>query len=112
MPGKIASWAFLVWFATVPISSLAADNFGTLGIRFEQLYDDAQPGQRGPLVVLESKDFLEPKLAFTKAILSSPLTVLVFWDGLWMRSIAPRFGDRSAPWFASPLCVWTAASTS
>jgi len=53
MPGKIASWAFLVWFATVPISSLAADNFGTLGIRFEQLYDDAQPGQRGPLVVLD-----------------------------------------------------------
>jgi hypothetical protein len=52
-PGKIASWMFLVWFATGLISSLAADDLGTLGIRFEQLYDDAQPGQRGPLVVLD-----------------------------------------------------------
>lgn len=32
--------------------SLADDDFGTIGIRFEQLYDDAQPGKHGPLVVL------------------------------------------------------------
>jgi PDZ domain len=52
-PGKIASCLLLVWFATGPFTSLAADDFGTLGIRFEQLYDDAQPGQRGALVVLD-----------------------------------------------------------
>jgi hypothetical protein len=31
----------------------ADDDFGTIGIRFEQLYDDTQPKQRGPLVVLD-----------------------------------------------------------
>lgn len=31
----------------------AADDFGTIGIRFEQLYDGSQPSQRGPLVVLD-----------------------------------------------------------
>jgi PDZ domain len=51
--GKIASRVLLVWLATSLLSSSAADDFGTLGIRFEQLYDDAQPGQRGPLVVLD-----------------------------------------------------------
>lgn len=31
----------------------AADDFGTIGIRFEQLYDDAQVNKHGPLVVLD-----------------------------------------------------------
>jgi hypothetical protein len=33
-------------------SFAADDDFGTIGIRFEQLYGDAQPGKHGPLVVL------------------------------------------------------------
>ena len=39
-------------FATVPLLA-AAEDFGTIGIRFEQLYDDAQAGKHGPLVVLD-----------------------------------------------------------
>jgi hypothetical protein len=35
------------------VALYAADEFGTIGIRFEQLYDEAQPKQRGPLVVLD-----------------------------------------------------------
>jgi hypothetical protein len=31
----------------------ADEDYGTVGIRFEQLYDEAQPKQRGPLVVLD-----------------------------------------------------------
>ena len=51
---RIALWLLVVGIVTGPLSSLAADDdFGTLGIRFEQLYDDAQPKQRGPLVVLD-----------------------------------------------------------
>ena len=36
-----------------PYFLAASDDFGTVGIRFDQLYDDAQPKQRGPLVVLD-----------------------------------------------------------
>jgi len=36
-----------------PLPGAADDDFGTIGIRFDQLYDDAQANKHGPLVVLD-----------------------------------------------------------
>jgi hypothetical protein len=46
------------WILTITLLLSAAplranDDFGTIGLRFEQLYDDAQPNKQGPLVVLD-----------------------------------------------------------
>jgi len=56
---RTALWTLAVALALGMALSLAADDdFGTIGIRFEQLYDDAQPNKRGPLVVLDAVEGL------------------------------------------------------
>jgi len=54
MHTRIGLWILtvVVLAGNVPVL-VAEDDFGTIGVRFEQLYDDAQPHQRGVLVVLE-----------------------------------------------------------
>jgi PDZ domain len=56
---RISLCLLMLGLATGPIVSFAADDdFGTLGIRFEQLFDETQPKQHGPLVVLDVVDGL------------------------------------------------------
>jgi len=51
---SVAGWIFAVLLAVCTPPLLAAsDDFGTIGVRFEQLYDDTQPNKHGPLVVLD-----------------------------------------------------------
>jgi len=52
-------WVFAgILIAGVVAWSAAADGFGTIGIRFEQLYWDDHPDKRGPLVVLAVEEGL------------------------------------------------------
>jgi hypothetical protein len=54
MRTRIALWMLVVTLVVCTAPLLTADDdFGTIGIRFEQLYDDAQPGKHGPLIVLD-----------------------------------------------------------
>jgi hypothetical protein len=51
---KLNGLALVLTLMTVgSIWCRADDDFGTIGVRFDQLYDDAQPKQHGPLVVLD-----------------------------------------------------------
>jgi len=50
---KPALWVLVITLPMWTAPGFATDDFGTVGIRFAQLYSDTQPNKRGPLIVLQ-----------------------------------------------------------
>jgi C-terminal processing protease CtpA/Prc len=91
-----ARWTLAVTLVLCTAPWLAADgDFGTIGIRFEQLYDDAQANKRGPLVALDVVEGLPgAKAGVHRGDIVFAIDGAPVMGGIWRRLIVRPFQGR------------------